>query len=95
MYRTVALRNEEEHYLIRSVLNDMLYKRLDYEHWSAKLHVFRRLFRGHVGSEEDTTFSVIADNFTQEEVSELERKYMKTRAELTGDGAGMGPHVHM
>lgn len=93
VYRSIGLRNEEEHFLARSVLNDLLYKGLDYEHWSAKLQVFRSLIQNHMESEENITFSVVADNFNQEEIAELTRRYNKTRAELVGDNAVISPLV--
>jgi len=86
VYRSIGLRNEEDHYMARAVLNDLLYKGLDHEHWTAKLQLLRDLFQRHMESEEDITFGAIAGHFTQEEINELADKYRKTQAELTRVG---------
>lgn len=93
VYSSVVLRNEEEHYLARSVLNELLYKGLDYDHRSAKLRVFRTLVRWHMAGEEKTVFDAVADNFTEEEIAEIARRYGKIKAELTGDYARAGPLI--
>lgn len=80
--RSVALRHEAEHHIIKVIMTDLQDRIVDDETWIAKLQVFQFLVKHHVDSEEKTLFDIAKDYFTDEEIVSLAAQFERVEADL-------------
>lgn len=81
-YRSLAIKNEEEHQVGRYILNGLRDKGLSDEHWAGKLRVLRDILVRHAESEERVMLDQALDLFTEEEIDRMSRHYEVVEAEL-------------
>lgn len=80
--RSLALRHEQEHHVMRLLMTELQEKVYNVEVWNAKLQVFRSVAQNHVDSEERTMFDMAGEYFNDEEINEMTRKFEDVEVDL-------------
>ena len=73
-FRSLVIQNEQEHYVGKFLMNELMSRGLNEETWEAKLNVLRFLLEHHADMEETKMFDVASDYFKPAEIEAMTKR---------------------